>query len=104
MKNTITVGTEEELDLFSRNCILADWVGSIPEPEKVYGAKIRYRQEDQECLIMQDSKLKIKNYGTSNLASCILHLEFANPQRAIASGQICVLYDSERVIGSGIIQ
>lgn len=28
--NTITVGTEEELSLFSSSCTLTDWVGEVP--------------------------------------------------------------------------
>ena len=30
-ENTITVGTEAELSLFSKNCTLSDWVGNLPE-------------------------------------------------------------------------
>ncbi len=51
VKNTITVGTEDELELYSKVCHLTDWVGSIPEIMKTYGAKIRYRQEDQEVMV-----------------------------------------------------
>ncbi len=32
----------------------------------------------------------------------IYNLQFTIPQRAIASGQICVIYDGDRVIGSGV--
>ena len=45
--NTITVGVEDELQLFSSTCTLTDWVGETLEEGKEYGAKIRYRQEDQ---------------------------------------------------------
>lgn len=51
VENTITVGNENELALFSRACTLSDWIGQIPEAGKVYGAKIRYRQEDQEVIM-----------------------------------------------------
>ena len=47
--NTVTVGTEADLALFSSSCTLTDWMGTIPEEGRKYGAKIRYRQEDQEC-------------------------------------------------------
>jgi tRNA U34 2-thiouridine synthase MnmA/TrmU len=30
-------------------------------------------------------------------------VEFQNPQRAIAAGQICVIYEGDRVVGSGVI-
>ena len=32
-----------------------------------------------------------------------MNLEFIHPQRAITPGQICVLYEGDRVVGSGII-
>ncbi len=88
-ENTVTVWTEHDLDLYSRECILMDWIGEIPEKEKPYGAKIRYRQEDQPC------QLKIENWE--------LRIEFNNPQRAITKGQIGVIYDGEMVVWSGII-
>jgi tRNA-specific 2-thiouridylase len=64
-------------------------VGSMPEAGKNYNAKIRYRQEDQEC------QLKILDWK--------IWVEFQNPQRAITSGQVCVVYDGNRVVWSGII-
>ncbi|MFW6353224.1 MAG: aminomethyltransferase beta-barrel domain-containing protein, partial [Verrucomicrobiota bacterium] len=29
-------------------------------------------------------------------------LRFAEPQRAIAQGQVCALYDGERLLGGGV--
>ncbi len=88
--NTITVGTDHDLQLYSSSCILTDWIGKIPEEWKKYGAKIRYRQENQVSqLISNDWQIIIK---------------FKNPQRAITSGQICVIYDGDMVIGSGVIE
>ena len=90
-KNTITVGTAEDLALFSKKCEILDFVGKIPDFSREYAAKIRYRQEDQMCHISEGEN------GT-------YMVEFEQPQRAIASGQICVLYDNNIVIGSGIIK
>ncbi len=88
-KNTITVGNEDDLNLYSSLCYLTDWVGAVPEEWKKYSAKIRYRQEDQACSLKADDwKLKV---------------EFSDPQRAITSGQVCVVYDGDTVVGSGII-
>ena len=49
--NTITVGTEDDLRLFSSACRLIDWIGEVPEEGRKYAAKIRYRQEDQEIIV-----------------------------------------------------
>jgi tRNA-specific 2-thiouridylase len=49
-------------------------------------AKIRYRQEDQECIIYkEEDKYRV---------------EFKNKQRAIASGQICAIYLENELIMS----
>jgi tRNA-specific 2-thiouridylase len=88
-KNTITVGTEDDLGLYSSQCILTDWIGSVPESGKTYGAKIRYRQEDQSCSL--------------EVLPEWIRVIFDTPQRAITSGQICVVYDGDMVVGSGVI-
>lgn len=90
VKNTITVGTADDLALFSKQCELQDYVGREFSSEKRYTAKIRYRQEDQVCHLEMS-----KNH------TILVHFE--QPQRAIASGQICVIYDADCVVGSGII-
>ena len=77
--------------LFSKKCEIIDFVGKIPDLSKKYSAKIRYRQEDQVCHISE----------TENSGYIV---EFDEPQRAIASGQICVIYQDDIVIGSGIIK
>lgn len=88
-KNTITVGKSEELELYSKECSITDWVGKTLEPWKKYQAKIRYRQEDQ--------LVSIQSFEDTFLIS------FDTPQRAITPGQICVLYEESAVKGSGII-
>ncbi|HIC27128.1 MAG TPA: tRNA 2-thiouridine(34) synthase MnmA [Gammaproteobacteria bacterium] len=53
-------------------------------------AKIRYRQEDQDCQIeIMNNKLKIK---------------FVQPQRAVTPGQSVVIYQDEVCLGGGEIQ
>ena len=89
--NTITVGNETDLHLFSKSCELIDYVGKNLEENKKYSAKIRYRQVDQLCTI------KMSN-------NQLITVQFEESQRAIASGQICVIYDGEKVAGSGIIR
>jgi tRNA-specific 2-thiouridylase len=87
--NTITVWGEWDLNLFSSECLLSDWIGEVPQSNMMYGSKVRYRQDDQEVEILNE----LWSY----------RIEFKNPQRAIAPGQICVVYDTDRVIGSGVI-
>jgi len=54
-------------------------------------AQIRYRQEAQKCTLKKmDRNDKID-------------VSFESPQRAITPGQVCVFYDGETVLGSGII-
>ncbi len=89
LANTITVWGEVDLQLFSSSCTLTNWVWSDPIDWKKYNAKIRYRQADQACLIKKWDPL--------------LEVSFTQAQRAIASGQICVIYDGDIVVGSGVI-
>ena len=53
-------------------------------------AKIRYRQEDQSCTITKTSDWYL--------------VKFEKQQRAIASGQICALYDNDELVMSGVIE
>ncbi|MDO4435669.1 MAG: tRNA 2-thiouridine(34) synthase MnmA [Cardiobacteriaceae bacterium] len=57
---------------------------------KVYGAKTRYRQEDQAC--------QIEWRGED------LHVHFDKPQRAITLGQYVVFYEDDRCLGSAVIE
>lgn len=91
--NTITVGTEAELELYSRELTAIDWHW-MGEPRKLpfrAKAKIRYRQDDQSVECVQDGENRIKAL-------------FETPQRAITSGQTIVIYDGEELIASGIIE
>ncbi len=88
--NTITVWWESDLNLFSSSCALLDWVGEPPSSDRIFTGKVRYRQEDQE-VTLQSNWWKI-------------FVNFKIPQRAIAPGQICVVYDRQRVFWSGVIE
>ncbi len=101
--NTISVWTEDEVKLYSKICTLIDWIGEVTDPSKTYWAKIRYRQEDQECLVMKNEEWRMKNEIQENVESGRWKVEFIQFQRAITPGQICVIYDDERVVGSGVI-
>jgi len=65
-----------------------NWIVEKPK-DGSYRARIRYNQSLEEC------KLKVKNQKPKVI--------FNKPLRAAASGQSCVVYDSEVCLGGGII-
>ncbi len=68
------------------------WIaGAPPDPDALYAAKTRYRQQEAPCRI-------------ESLASDRLTLRFETPQWAVTPGQSVVLYDGEVCLGGGIIQ
>lgn len=89
--NTIIVGEEKEI--YKRE-LVADNVNLILydklEKERKVTAKIRYKQEESEAVIipLDDKKIKVI---------------FSKPQRAITPGQAIVFYEGETVLGGGII-
>lgn len=89
--NTITVGEAWEKSLYSHSLEASWWMWERFIGEKWFKAKVRYRQEDQSCKALLMSEWKI-------------YITFDRPQRAVAPGQILVLYDGERVVGSAVIE
>ena len=67
------------------------WPESPPEAPVRCTVKVRYRQADQRALLTP------RPDGT-------VHLEFAEPQRAVTPGQYAVAYDGERCMGGGVIE
>lgn len=69
-----------------------NWIsGEMPNINKKYKARIRYRQELQKC--------KIKSIKEQN----IFVVEFEKNQETATVGQSLVIYDGEKCIGGGII-
>jgi len=67
------------------------WVaGTAPVAGSRLTAKVRYRQADQACRIV-------------NIDAGGLELDFDEPQRAVTPGQSVVLYDGEACLGGGVI-
>ena len=74
-------------ELGTRNLVL---VNPIKTKKFLGKAKVRYRQEDQDCQIeIMKNKLKIR---------------FVKPQRAVTPGQSVVIYKNEVCLGGGEIQ
>lgn len=92
-KNTLYVvqGHDHPL-LFSRQLSArrCHWIGEPPDPGQICGARVRHRQADQHCTVVERA-------GTR----CTLR--FANAQRAVTPGQSVVLYAGEICLGGGII-
>jgi len=65
------------------------WIHDTPDWTRTYTAKIRYRQQDQECKLIK---------GENGLL-----VEFKEPQRAVTPGQFAVFYDGDVCLGSAII-
>lgn len=90
--NTVTVGTDE--DLYKSTLIADNWnfipFDRLEKPIDIK-ARIRYRHTEQPATVypMENGQVRVV---------------FAQPQRAITTGQAVVLYDGDMVIGSGTIR
>ncbi len=68
------------------------WIGGeAPESDVTITAKIRYRQKDQRCRIVNDEGGR-------------LDIEFETPQFAVAPGQSIVFYHGDICLGGAIIE
>jgi tRNA-specific 2-thiouridylase len=88
--NTVIIGGDD--DLRSSALIAGDWNWIIrPEGESFKAmAKVRYHQPDQEAQV-------------TLLPDGTVRLDFAQPQRAVAPGQIATVYVGDVVLGGGTI-
>lgn len=70
------------------------WVNGAPATPLKCKAKVRYRQEDQECTLFIDDD------GDNT----VYRVEFAKPQRAVTPGQSVVFYLDDICLGGGVIE
>lgn len=79
--------------LFAPALVATDvtWIGSSPKLPFRCRAKIRYRQDDQACLLAPLPK------------ATEIQVTFDAPQRAITPGQSVVFYRDEVCLGGGVI-
>ena len=93
--NVLYVGQGHEHPWLYSRCLRArqlSWVsGAAPEAGSRLTAKVRYRQDDQPCRLL-------------DLSGGEVLLEFEQPQRAVTAGQSVVLYDGDCCLGGGIIE
>ena len=94
-KNTITVSHKFEKNNELKNMSSVhleniNWILDIPSIDKIYYARIRYRQEIQKC------KVQVENVVTK--------VFFEKPQGGVSRGQSLVLYDRDVCLGGGIIK
>jgi len=89
--NTVTLCEDNGLFSKSLDAVDFNWIACerIDSPIHVK-AKIRYNQTGQWATVTQTSPDTV-------------HIEFDEPQRAIAKGQAAVLYDGDIVVGGGTI-
>ena len=90
-KNEVILCSNDELFSSSLDCIDVNWIAFSEPPESLSAmVKIRYNQKEQPA--------KVTVTGDKSV-----HIEFDEPQRAIAKGQAAVFYDGDTVIGGGTI-
>ena len=106
--NTVVLGDDE--DLMASSLIADDWIWSAPADDMEAlldeaettgtglhaSAKIRYHQPHQG--------VRVARAVTDDPAHRALHLDFDEPQRAIAPGQAVVLYRGDVVLGGGTVR
>ena len=94
LENNILIAAQgQENPLLYHNVLEAsqlDWTFTPPEAGLTLKAKVRYRQPDQKCTIIEISDNHCK-------------VIFEDPQRAITPGQSIVFYNEDECLGGGII-
>lgn len=93
--NTVIVWPKDSPELVTSHCVLKALHTIHPWYQRdtdLYQVKIRYRQPLQTATIHADT------------THDSLTIHFSEPQRAIAPGQIGVIYRNGKVLGSGIIE
>lgn len=92
-KNELIVGQGHDSSyLISNRCIASEcnWITDKPEEGKIYGAKFRYRQNDNDVTIRFLDGNKIEVLYDAGV-------------RAVTPGQAVVLYDGDICLGGAII-
>ncbi len=91
--NALIVAREHDDELFQDSLVACNvnWISQKPKFLFRCKAKIRYRQPDQDAIIISEDK-------NGNL-----RVEFDEPQRAVTPGQSIVFYKGEELMAGGVI-
>lgn len=91
-KNILYVSQDKNVENSSVEINNLNWISEIPDPNKDYTAQIRYHGEFLSCKIVCGSPTSA---GTAKVI-------FEKPV-LVASGQSCVIYDSDVCLGGGVV-
>ena len=90
-KNEVVLCANSELFTKSLDASDVNWIAFDTPPERFSAnVKIRYNQKEQQAVVTVTGEDTV-------------HIEFSEPQRAIAKGQAAVFYDGDTVLGGGTI-
>ena len=92
--NTLTVVQGENHPLLFKSRLRANaphWINEAAREGERLTCKIRYRQDDQSCII-------------TNLDGNALEVRFEKPQRAVTPGQFIVFYRRRECLGGAVIE
>lgn len=105
-KNIVYVTNNlDDKNLWSKKIKLTDlhWINNPPLIEKTYQIRVRYRAPLTDCSIQEQSLVQNSLKTTTLHQGVTLKVDLAEAVRALTPGQSAVIYDSERVIGGGIV-
>jgi tRNA-uridine 2-sulfurtransferase len=95
VRNRLVVGwdTPESAGLYTTECTVGTLtaLNEAFDRKRIVDAQPRYRAKAEPALL-------------EPLADGKIHLKFQCPQRAIAPGQICALYEGGRLLGGGVFE
>lgn len=94
-KNEVYVTTDlqdERLWKQTLNLTSLHWINGAPDPDGTYQVRTRYRAP------------LVKVTGLQFTGKDVLQLDLSEEVRAITPGQSAVIYDSDRVVGGGIVR
>ncbi len=98
-QNRVVLGREEELLYTELQAESMYWLAFAEPPRELRcEARVRHRSTPQPCTVTWAEP------APGAAAGSAIRVTFDTPQRAVAPGQACVLYDGDLVLGGGWIR